>query len=164
MRRLLLATLLIPFALLGVACGDDDDTASTPSSQAGTATTETTAATDDDPFCAAAIEFANAQAGAPDAATPEEVQETVEAMTATADGLTEVAPEGVREDAAAFADAIRGLEDFAAAQDYDVDLGAAAPIYQSGEGQRVGAEIQTTIVPVDQAVQDTCDRFLTETD
>ena len=41
-------------------------------------------------------------------------------------------------------------------------LGGGGPEYQSGDGAVVRDEITNTIAPVDQAVQDECDRFLNE--
>lgn len=113
-------------------------------------------------FCDAAGRFAVASAEAPDAAPGDEVEETVNAMAAAAAEVAATAPDSVTADAEAFAEAVAGLEQYAADRDFDVDLGAAAPEYQSGEGQAVVDAINGTIAPVDQAVQDECDRFLNE--
>ena len=117
---------------------------------------------DQEAFCDAAGDFAVASDGAPDAETADEVEEAATAMSDAADAIVETAPEDVTEDAQAFADAIDGLELYAAERDFEVDLGAASPEYQSGDGAVVVDAITEAIVPVDQAVQDECDRFLNE--
>ena len=153
-----LALALTVFALLS-ACGDDGGGASS--------TTETTSETgaggfDPEAFCDAAGDFATASDGSPEETTPSGVEERVAAMSAAADTLVDTAPEDITEEAQAFADAIDGLEQYAAERDYEVRLGGGSPEYQSGDGAVVRDEITNTIAPVDQAVQDECDRFLNE--
>lgn len=158
--------MMIPVALLlwsGAACGSADG-------GEPTTTTSATVATDTSPtdestsggFCEAAGEFAVAQADGPDATGPDEVESTVTAMSDRAADLAVAAPEEVAADAEAFAAAIDGLRQYAADRDFEVDLGGAAPEYQSGEGKAVVGAINETIGPVDQAVQDECGRFLNE--
>jgi len=144
-------------ALLG-GCGDDDG---------GSSTTETTSDTasggfEQEAFCDAAGDFATASDGAPEESTPSGVEERVTAMSAAADALVDTAPADITEEAQAFADAIDGLEQYAAERDYEVRLGGGSPEYQSGDGAVVVDAITNTIAPVDQAVQDECDRFLSE--
>ena len=117
---------------------------------------------DQEAFCEAAGDFGTAQSGAPDASTPEEVEERLTAMSDAADAIVETAPEDVTEDAQAFADAIADFEQYGEDRDYEVDLGGGAPEYQSGEGATIGENITNTIAAVDQAVQDECGRFLSE--
>lgn len=163
--------LLVPAAalvLLGAACSSDDAGDSGAAESTTTVADVATSVGADDPstagggFCDAAVAFATAQADAPDAATPEEVERTVDAMADGAQQVADTAPAEVADDAQAFAEAVDGLRQYAADRQYEVDLGAAAPEYQSGEGQTVVAAITDTIGPVDEAVQDECDHFLTE--
>jgi hypothetical protein len=164
MRRSILRTLAVVLALTSLlaACGGDDSGSEGAEGDDASTLTEATTGFDQEAFCDAAGDFATASDGAADADTPDEVEERVTAMSATADTIVEVASEDVTEDAQAFADAIDGLEQYAADRDYEVDLGGGSPEYQSGDGAAVVDEINNTIVPVDQAVQDECDRFLNE--
>jgi hypothetical protein len=163
MRRSVFRTLAVVLAVMALlaACGDDSDSEAAGGDDASTST-EATTGFDQEAFCDAAGAFATASDGAADADAPDEVEERVTAMSGTADAIVEVAPEDVTDDAQAFADAIDGLEQYAADRNYEVDLGGASPEYQSGDGAAVVDEINNTIVPVDQAVQDECDRFLNE--
>lgn len=164
MRSLLVLPALALVLALGVACGDDDDagggraeeTVATVADDGASGTTPAAGGS----FCDAAEAFAVASAGAPDATTPEEVEARVTAMADAAAGLAEGAPDGV--DAEPFAEAVDGLRQFAADRDFDVDLGAAAPEYQSGEGAAVVADINGSIAVVDQAVQNECGHFINE--
>lgn len=166
MRPLLVVPALVLVLTLGVACGDDDDgggegeraeeTLATVADDGATGTTPATGGS----FCDAAEAFAVASAAAPDATTPDEVEEQVTAMADAAAGLAEGAPDGV--DAEPFAEAVDGLRQYAADRDFEVDLGAAAPEYQSGEGAAVVADINGSIAVVDQAVQDECGHFINE--
>lgn len=157
-RALVLAVTLVT---LLAGCSDDDG------GGGASSTTETTSEPasggfDQEAFCDAAGDFATASDGAPEESTPAGVEERVTAMSAAADALVDTAPEGITEEAQAFADAIDGMEQYAAERDYEVDLGGGSPEYQSGEGAVVGEAITNTIAPVDQAVQDECGRFLNE--
>lgn len=160
--------MLIPVALLlwsGAACSSDDDSGDDPVATTSTAAATDTSSADESAtggFCEAAGEFAVAQADAPDATGPDAVETTVTAMADTAENVAATAPQEVAADAEAFAAAIDGLRQYAADRDYEVDLGGAAPEYQSGEGQAVVGAINDTIGAVDQAVQDECGRFLNE--
>ena len=164
MRRSILRPLAVVLAVMALvaACSGDDSDSEDAGGDVASTSTEATTGFDQEAFCDAAGDFATASDGAADAETPEEVEERVTAMSGTADAIVEVAPEDVTDDAQAFADAIDGLEQYAADRDYEVDLGGASPEYQSGDGAAVVDEINNTIVPVDQAVQDECDRFLNE--
>lgn len=167
MHRSILRTVILAFFVMAlfVACsGDDGDSRDTDDASSSTEATDDTATDgfDQEAFCDAAGDFGTAQTGAPDASTPEEVEERLTAMSDAADAIVESAPEDVTDDAQAFADAIGAFEQYGADRDFEVDLGAAAPEYQSGEGAAVVEEITNTIAPVDQAVQDECDRFLSE--
>ena len=163
MRRSLLAALFVLLAVTGAACGDDDDT-SAGSTTAPSDVAETTAATGDaeSDFCTAQNSFAEAAAAAPEAETLEGVAGAAEDLTAAAEELAASAPEDVREDADALAEAVRGLEDFVATQDYEVGLGGSDPAYQSGEGKEVADAVAEATVPVDEATQAECGRFLNE--
>jgi hypothetical protein len=171
MRSSFLRCLVLALAVTALltACSGDDSEGSDDGGDAGSTSTEAT----DDPtdsadgydqnaFCTAAGDFGTAQTGAPDASTPEEVEARLTAMSDAADAVAETAPEDITEEAQAWADAIATWEQYGADRDYEIDLGAASPEYQSGEGAAVVDEMTNTIAPVDQAVQDECDRFLSE--
>lgn len=142
MRTILLLPAVLLVLLLGVACSDDggddagEDTIATVADDGASGT----AAPSGGSFCDAAEAFAVASTGAPDADRPDEVEERVTAM----------------------ADAVDGLRQYAADRDFEVDLGGAAPEYQSGEGADVVAAINGSIAVVDQAVQDECGHFINE--
>ena len=165
MRRSVPRTLVLALAVMALlaGCGGDDSDRDAADEDASTSTDDTvTDGFDQEAFCDAAGEFGTAQTGAPDASTPEEVEERLTAMSDAADAIVETAPEDISEDAQAFADAIDAFEQYGADRDFEVDLGGAAPEYQSGDGAAVVEEINNTIAPVDQAVQDECGRFLSE--
>jgi ABC-type glycerol-3-phosphate transport system substrate-binding protein len=163
MRRSVLRTLVLAIAVMALLAGCSGDDSSAAGDDASTSTDDTaTDGFDQEAFCDAAGDFGTAQTGAPEASTPEEVEERLTAMSDAADAIVETAPADVTEDAQAFADAIHAFEQYGADRDFEVDLGAAAPEYQSGDGAAVVEEITNTIAPVDQAVQDECDRFLSE--
>jgi ABC-type glycerol-3-phosphate transport system substrate-binding protein len=163
--RLLLLTLAVVALLAG--CSGDDSESNNDGGDSASTSTEATGDTADDgfdqeAFCEAAGDFGTAQTGAPDAATPEEVEARLTAMSDAADAIVETAPEEITDEAQAFGAAIAAFEQYGADRDYEIDLGGAAPEYQSGEGAAVASEITGTIAAVDQAVQDECDRFLSE--
>lgn len=161
--RSLALTVIALFVLAG--CGGDDGGSGSDSgsgSGSGSASAPAEDEFDQEAFCEAAGDFGTAQSGAPDASTPEEVEERLTAMSDAADAIVETAPEDVTEDAQAFADAIADFEQYGEDRDYEVDLGGGAPEYQSGEGATIGENITNTIAAVDQAVQDECGRFLSE--
>ena len=163
MRRSVLRTLVLAIAVMALLAGCGGDDSSAAGDDASTSTDDTaTDGFDQEAFCDAAGDFGTAQTGAPEASTPEEVEERLTAMSDAADAIVETAPADVTEDAQAFADAMDAFEQYGADRDFEVDLGAAAPEYQSGDGAAVVEEITNTIAPVDQAVQDECDRFLSE--
>ena len=161
MHRPLLAALFALLALVAAGCGDDDDSTAA-STTTAPPSTDTASAEDESDFCAAQQAFAAAQSKGPDAETPDAVEETAAEMTQTAEALADAAPQDVQPDAEAFAEAIAGLEEFVASQDYEVGLGGADPAYQSGDGEAAASAVAEASVPVDQAVQDECDRFLNE--
>ena len=142
MRTILLLPAVLLVLLLGVACSDDggddagEDTIATVADDGASGT----AAPSGGSFCDVAEAFAVTSTGAPDADHPDEVEERVTAM----------------------ADAVDGLRQYAADRDFEVDLGGAAPEYQSGEGADVVAAINGSIAVVDQAVQDECGHFINE--
>lgn len=162
MRTILLLPAVLLVLLLGVACSDDggDDAGEDSIATVADDGASGTAAPSGGSFCDAAEAFAVASTGAPDADRPDEVEERVTAMADAAAGLADEAPDGV--DAQPFADAVDGLRQYAADRDFEVDLGGAAPEYQSGEGADVVAAINGSIAVVDQAVQDECGHFINE--
>jgi hypothetical protein len=165
MRRSVSRTVVLAFAVMALVagCSGDDSDSTAAGDDASTSTDDTaTDGFDQEAFCDAAGDFGTAQTGAPEASTPEEVEERLTAMSDAADAIVETAPADVNEDAQAFADAIDAFEQYGADRAFEVDLGAAAPEYQSGDGSAVVEAITNTIAPVDQAVQDECDRFLSE--
>ena len=142
MRTILLLPAVLLVLLLGVACSDDggddagEDTIATVADDGASGT----AAPSGGSFCDAAEAFAVASTGAPDADRPDEVEERVTAM----------------------ADAVDGLRQYAADRDFEVDLGGAAPEYQSGEGADVVAAINGSVAVVDQAAQHACGHSINE--
>jgi hypothetical protein len=113
-------------------------------------------------FCDAAKHFGTAQSAGPDAETPEAVKQAVAALTSATNELVAAAPADTRESTQAFAAALATMLTFIEKQDFNVDLGGSAEIWQSGEGATIVDGVVSTIGPVDQAVQDNCGRFLSE--
>jgi hypothetical protein len=113
-------------------------------------------------FCDAAKHFGRAQRKGPDAETPQAVQQAVVEITQAIDELVAAAPTDAKDSTHAFATAMATMMTFIEQKDFNVDLGGSAEIWQSGEGATLVNGVVDTIGPVDKAVQDQCDRYLSD--